>query len=367
MFNRTHRAWRATVGLLTLILSSALMISTPDSSLAKSSNLVVQTVPSIEGIHFRVGGDTFISDEHGIAVIAPTTAGAQTLEVDEHLLIGASQRVEFGAWSDGILNPSRPLNLENSSGLQVGFNIDYLVKERFRSSSGELIDSSSIDSYTIVDDSNNSTTFDGSSRGLAGPTALVWQRFPPGTRWLRGVRLVRTSGAALETERVSYTVRSLTIDGQEVAGSDEPFYPTVGAEWPIKVDDSASPMGGLVLGVAALLLLMAGFFGLMRLRAGNRTVVAHGPAPSPLVRARAARRQTQAKIYVRVKLRNGRTVEGWKMRVPGVADSEALYINATHVWGSDGEQVTPGPLDSFVLPSQIVDLETREDLPQVLS
>jgi hypothetical protein len=127
-------------------------------------------------------------------------------------------------------------------------------------------------------------------------------------------------------------------------------------------------MGGLAVGVAALLLLLAGIFVLMRLRADDRTVVAPGPAPSgPLVRTRVARRQTQAKIYVRVKLRNGRTVEGWKMRVPGVADSEALYINATHVWGSDGEQVTPGPLDSFVLPSQIVDLETREDLPQVLS
>jgi hypothetical protein len=127
-------------------------------------------------------------------------------------------------------------------------------------------------------------------------------------------------------------------------------------------------MGGLSVAAAALLLLLAGFFVLMRLRADDRTAVAHDPAPSrPLIRGRTARRQTQARIYVRVKLRNGRTVEGWKMTVPGVTDSEAIYINATQVWGSDGEQVTPGPLDSFVLPSQIIDLEMREDLPQVLS
>jgi hypothetical protein len=339
----------------------------PGTGLAQSSKLVVQTVPSIEGIRFRVGGQTFITDEHGVAEIAPTTAGARTLEVDEHLLIDKSQRVEFAAWSDGILDPSRALDLEDSSGLQVGFNIDYLVKERFHSPSGELIDPSSIDSYTIVDDANNSTTFDGSSTGLAGPTALVWQRFPPGTRWLRAVRLVRTDGA-LETERVSYTVRSVTFDGRRVAGSSEPFFPTGGSEWPITTEASAFPMGGLSVAAAALLLLLAGFFVLMRLRADDRTAVAHDPAPSrPLIRGRTARRQTQARIYVRVKLRNGRTVEGWKMTVPGVTDSEAIYINATQVWGSDGEQVTPGPLDSFVLPSQIIDLEMREDLPQVLS
>src|SRR5215210_5863728 len=136
VFDRTQRAKLATIGLLTFSLTFVLSTITPGRSLAQSSKLVVQTVPSLEGIRFHVGGETFVTDEHGIAEIAPTTAGAQRLEINEHQVIGDSQRVEFAAWSDGNLNPSRALDLEDPLGLQVGFNIDYLVVESFRSSSG---------------------------------------------------------------------------------------------------------------------------------------------------------------------------------------------------------------------------------------
>jgi hypothetical protein len=54
------------------------------------------------------------------------------------------------------------------------------------------------------------------------------------------------------------------------------------------------------------------------------------------------------------------------MMVPGAEDSEAINIKVEQVSGPNGEQLVPEPLDSFVLPSQIVDLEMHRDQPQVL-
>jgi hypothetical protein len=262
----------------------------------------------------------------------------------------------------------RPVDFRESSRLQVGFNIDYLVKERFRSSNGDILGSESIDSFTIVDDTNDSTTLRGSSRGLAGPTALSWQRFPAGTRWLRGVRIVR-EGEALKAETVSYSVRSVTLEGKRATVSSDPFVPAVDAEWTIAVNASRNPIGQIAAVVlVAILFLIGGFIILMRVRGRSKTAGARNATPfRRLVPERIARSQPPARVYVRVKLENGRTVEGWKMKVPGAKDSEILNINVTHVFLPDGEEVAPGPLDSFVLSSQIVDLEIHRKQPQVTS
>lgn len=362
----SNRIYQLELWSITLLVLCALATVAPNTAAAKTPTLVVETVPAIEGIRFRLGDETFVSDKSGVVRITSKAPSASRLSVDEHSLIGDSQRVEFVAWSDGVVNADRAVDFRESSPLQVGFDIDYLTKERFRSSNGDILGSESIDSFTIVDDTNDSTTFRESSSGLAGPTALSWQRFPPGTRWLRAVRILR-EGGALKAETVSYSVRSVTAEGKRATVSSDPFVPSVDADWTITVDASRNPIGKMAAVVlVAISFLIGGFVFLMRVRGGSKTAGASSAAPlRKLVPERIARGQPPARVYVRVKLENGRTVEGWKMKVPGAKDSEALNINVTHVFRPDGEEAAPGPLDSFVLSSQIVDLEMHGDQPQI--
>jgi hypothetical protein len=364
--DRTYQLELWSTTLLVLVLVCVLPTIAPNTAVAKTPTLVVETVPPIEGIHFRLGDESFVTNESGVVQITPKVPSENRLRVDERSLISDTQRVEFVAWSDGVVIANRAVDFRESSRLQVGFDIDYLVNERFRSSNGEFLGSKSIDSFTIVDDTNDSTTFRGSSRGLAGPTALKWQRFPPGTRWLRAVRIVR-EGEALKAESVSYSVRSVTVEGERATVSSDAFVPSADAEWTITLDASRNSIGQIAV-VVAILFLIGGFFILMWVRRGSKTANARGHTPfRRLVHERIARSQPPAKVYIRVKLQNGRTVEGWKMNVPGAKDSDAININVTHVYGPDGERVMRSPLDSFVLPSQIVDLEMGADQPQVLS
>ena len=363
----SNRTYQLKLWSITLLILCALVTIAPNTAVAQTPTLVVETVPAIEGISLRLGDETFVTDDSGLVKITPKVPSTSRLSVDEHSLIGDSQRVEFVAWSDGVVTADRPVDFRKSSRLQVGFNIDYLVRERFRSSDGDILGSESVDSFTIVDDTNDSTTLRGSSSGLAGPTALSWQRFPPGTRWLRGVRTLR-EGEALKAETVSYNVRSVTLEGQRVTVSSDPFVPSADAEWTIAVDTSRNPIGQIAAVLMAILFLIGGFIILTRVRNRSKAAGARNAAPfRRLVPERIARSQPPARVYVRVKLENGRTVEGWKMKVPGAKDSEILNLNVTHVFRPDGEEVAPGPLDSFVLSSQIVDLEVHRGQPQVTS
>ena len=366
MSDRPDQLVLRSITSLLLALVCVLLTIAPNTAAAQTPTLVVETVPPLKGIHLRLGNETFVTDERGVIVlIAPKTPSAYKLRVDEHLLIGDSQRAEFVAWSDGVVDAERTVDSRETSRLQAGFSIDYLVKEHFRNSNGDTLGSKSISSFTIVDDTNDSTTFRVPSSGLAGPTALAWQRFPPGTRWMRAVRIVR-EGESLKAEKVSYDVRSVMVEGERATVSSDPFVPSEDAEWTITLDASRNPVGQIAVAVAAILLI-GSLFIIIRVRGGSKTAIARTPGPFlRLVHERIGRSQPPADVYVRVKLQNGRTVEGWKMMVPGAEDSEAINIKVEQVCGPNGEQLVPEPLDSFVLPSQIVDLEMHRDQPQVL-
>ena len=386
MSDRLDRTRLRPIMLLGLFVALVSICAGLDSALARTQTLVVETVPAIKGIHLRLDGKTFVTDESGVAAMTTeTTKQYGTLKVDERSLVGDSQRVAFVAWSDGATTAERAVEFPDPAPLQVGFNVDYLVREEFRASNGDTIDARRVDSFTIVDDTNDSTTFEGSSSGLAGPTALPWERFPPGTRWLRGVRVVHQNGV-LQADDVSYEVRSVVIEGERSTVSSQPFVPSAGATWPIAVGASSALPGWIVGGGAALLFAIGALIGLAgRDRRPKSTVapdaVDHSerlpesivpPGPSAersnrvrrgIIPDRMARRRPPAQVYVRVRLRNGRTVEGWKMKVPNARDSQAINVNVRYVYGPDGEQIAPRPVDSILLASQIVDVQIRDEPP----
>jgi hypothetical protein len=348
---------------MALLITIVALVTTlvPHRAAAQTTSLVIETVPAIEGIKFRLDGETFSTDEKGVARVNPAGPGRFELQTKDRVLLTGSQRIEFAVWSDGVAESLRVVDIEGSTRLQAGFRVDNLVAESFRTSEGDVLKPNSVGPFVIVDDTGESTTFPGSSRGLAGPTAQAWERFPPGTRWLPAVRIVSENGQ-LRAEEASYRVRSVSVEGEQMSVSSVPFTPAEASEWGIQVDTSGGALprapilvplliGGAILGLLVMMLV--------RRRSQPSVADNRNFAPGFVRRLKPARKSAKRE-FVRVKLRNGRTVEGWRFDVPGADPSEAVNLAVTSVWGPDGSKVTSQPTDSFLFQSQIIQIDIDE-------
>ena len=115
MLDQTNRRL-SSITLLVIFLACVSIWAVPDTAEAETQSLVVETVPAIEGIQFQLDGETFVTDEAGVAqMTTETQKGYGMLEVAEHSLIGDSQRVEFEAWSDGVVTATRAVEFLESS------------------------------------------------------------------------------------------------------------------------------------------------------------------------------------------------------------------------------------------------------------
>jgi hypothetical protein len=353
-----------------VLFAIATLLSTlvPNRAAAQAASLVIETVPPIEGVTFQVDGETYSTDEEGVATIDEVVPGKSEVRTTDRVLLTDSQRIEFVTWSDGVAESNRVVDIEGSTRLQVGFRVDFRVAETFRTSDGEVLSPESVGPYAVVDDAGESATFPGSSPGLAGPTATLWDRFPPGTRWLPANRIVPENDQ-LGTQEASYAVRWVTVDGERVSASNVWFTPSERAEWSIAVDTSTGFLPGSMpreLILVPLLIAGAIVWLLVRARNGRRS---ESPAagvhrtPRRLERLRKPVKETTRREFVRAKMRNGRTVEGWRLDVPGADPSEAVILSVTGVWGPDDTRVPSQPMDSLLLPSQIVKIESFLDPP----
>lgn len=355
-------------GSIVLLFTFVILLSTlvPHRAAAQAASLVIETVPPIEGITFQVDGELYSTDEEGVASIDKAMPGESEVRTTDRVLLTDSRRIEFVAWSDGVAESNRVVEIEGSTRLQVGFRVDVLVAEAFRTSEGEVLKSESVGRFAIVDDAGESTTFPGSSAGVAGPTARVWDRFPPGTRWLPATRIVPENGQ-LEALQASYAVRWVSVDGEQVSASNVWFTPSEGAEWGIEVDTSKGFLPGSMPLVVILLPLLIGgiiIWLLIRARIGRRSQPS--VAGAHMMQRRRDRHRKPVKEtreFVRAKMRSGRTVEGWRFDVPGADPSEAVILSVTSVWGPDGSRVPSLPMDSLLLSSQIVHIESFLDPP----
>jgi len=353
-----------------VLFAIATLLSTlvPNRASAQAASLVIETVPPIEGVTLQVDGETYSTDEEGVASIDEVGPGKSEVRTTDRVLFTNSHRIEFVAWSDGVAESNRVVDIEGLTRLQVGFRVDLLVAEAFRTSEGEVLNPESVGPFAVVDDAGESTTFPGSSPGLAGPTARLWDRFPPGTRWLPANRIVPENDQ-LGTQEASYAVRWVSVDGERVSASNVWFTPSAGAEWGIEVDISTGSLPGSMPRELILVPLLIGgaiVWLLVRARNGRRS---ESPAagvhriPRRLERFRKPVKERTRREFVRAKLRNGRTVEGWRVDVPGADPSEAVILSVTSVWGPDGTRVQSQPIDSLLLPSQIVKIQSFLDPP----
>jgi hypothetical protein len=155
----------------------------------------------------------------------------------------------------------------------------------------------------------------------------------------------------LTAEEASYRVRWIIVDDERVPGSVAPFLPRAGAEWVIASGPEATdaPPAGTI---AVLAVLVVGLVGLVAFRRPLLALV-------PFLQREPGRRGGGAESeYVRVTLRNGQTLEGWRTHVPGHNESGTCSIQATSVQGPDGDRAAVDrPEYWFLLPSQIEHIE----------
>lgn len=344
-----------------LVAIVALMTTlVPHRAAAQTTSLVIETVPPLEGITFRFDGESYSTNEEGVARVDSAVPGRFELQTRDRVLLSSSQRIEFAVWSDGVAESVRVVDIEGSTHLQAGFRVDNLVAESFRTSEGDVLKPNSVGPFVIVDDTGESTTFPGSSRGLAGPTAQIWERFPAGTRWLPAARIVSKNGQ-LRAEGASYRVRSVSVEGEQMSASSVPFTPAEASEWGIQVDTSG---GSLPRALILVPLLIGGLIlwlvVVKRIRRSSQPSVPGARKLARFVRRQSVPREPAGREFVRIKLRTGRTVEGWRIHNPGADPTEAVNLAVTSVWGPDGSKVTSQPTDSFLFPSQIIQIDVYE-------
>jgi len=350
--------WSSIRLLVTIVAISATLVPFRAAA-AQTDSLVIETVPPIEGITFRLDGEPFSTNEEGVASVDPAVPGRFGLETRDQVRLGDSRRIEFVVWSDGVAESSRVVDIEGSTHLQVGFRVDYLIAESFRTSEGDVFKPRSVGPFVIVDDAGESTTLPGSSRGVAGPTAQSWERFPAGTRWLPGVRIVAENGN-LKAEEASYRVRWVSVEGERIAALPIPFIPSEGGEWAIEVDTSGSSLPRALILVPLLVTgLILGLVAVRRIRRRSQPSVAARKF-TRVVRRQRVPREPAGREFVRIKLRTGRIIEGWRLPTSGADPWEAVNLAVTSVWGPDGSKVTAQPADSFLFRSQIIQIDVNE-------
>jgi Family of unknown function (DUF6338) len=340
---RALRTW-GLVAALTLLL-----VPVAPAGAQGAVTVSISTVPRLEGIAFSIGGRRAVTGADGTVAITLPQAGVYELESYARQTLEPDVRVAFAGWSDGQAETSRSLEVTDTTAIDAGFDVDYLIHENYVDARGRVIPADELRSVTVTDGSGRRFTWAAPSPGVAGPTAVVWERYPPGTRWVRATEVALTDGDLVSRDQ-TYELQAVNVGGELLPASTQSLPVQPGAEWTLS--PAARPWWSGAWGWAAVLAIVAlAIAALVRSRTRFKR-----PASALPARSAPALNTRRDGEYVRVALRNGRTVEGWRM-TSNDAGKQAIIVEVSAVY-SAGEQVPSTPLDSFLLTSQIVSYET---------
>jgi hypothetical protein len=225
---------RRSTGLLVVVFLIFVGNVAPARAQEAELPVIIETVPHVEGVSFTFAGERIVSDEGGVAHARVAAPGTYRLRVGKFQVIDENVRLEFSQWSTGAERPVLEVVVDGATRTRAAFDVDYLVTTRFTDARSGDLDPPIVESVNVVNDSDEVTTYRGQEPGLAGPTAVWWERHPPGTRWLRGVRAVG-SDTSLDTELVSYRADSVVVNDTRFPTSSELYYPARGPQWDIEV------------------------------------------------------------------------------------------------------------------------------------
>jgi hypothetical protein len=387
-----HRLRRAAAACALMLMALALVVGTPAPTLAQEQAIPVmlQTVPPMSDIEISVGGKRTRTDARGLALLTVDKPGSYKVSI-RSLSADTTARVSFARWSDGVTTLERVMEVSSFTFLQAGFLVTRRVDSRFLNDSGRPIDSP-IDSFTIEDNTGRVLRLDGDT-----------------SSWVPTNRLVLASDE-LTSQPVGWRVAQVVVDGMTMDATGEEELSAGDGLWSIRLDlDPAAgdvaaqeetesgessdstlyPFVMVTILIAGAMFMIAARRGGVDLRARLSVVLPRWPRLSAVLKTRPGIRGVAAPLasvattlrrrlhrdstrptteLLRLRLKNGQTIEGWTG--PHIfEDGEALrLISVTQVLDKEGQPVTSKPSDAFVPRSRIATLEilmTSKDGPIV--
>jgi hypothetical protein len=185
--------------------------------------VMVQTAPAAPGIKFALNGRSFVSDEHGLALITVTRPGSYHLKIVDTTIVRDRDRLEFSLWSDGTSTTGRRIDVETFTWLQAGFDVSHRVSLLFTDAEGSRIDAHRINSVTLRAKDGSEVVLEGS-----GPYWLVGNQF-------------EASSAGLEPMSTSYVVERVLVDGRDVEPAEDAWLSPTKGNWTVPL----RPLAGI--------------------------------------------------------------------------------------------------------------------------
>jgi hypothetical protein len=182
------------------------------------TELVVQTVPALPNVQFKLGDQQFVSGKDGFAHVQVDRSGDYTLEVLPDSATGPGMRVEFNRWFDDVYVPYRDVTIPEPQVIQVGFQISYKVGQTFIDLQNKPVDATRVTTISVKNTQGTTYTFsDGQKRWL--PASLVTRR-----------------STGLDIVPIQYGVTSVMVDGSNVVSAEQQrFFPHADETWPVQL------------------------------------------------------------------------------------------------------------------------------------
>jgi hypothetical protein len=182
----------AGVAVATLVVLSA------SAARAQEAPLMIQTVPSLQGVELSLFGRAVATDGHGLAV---ATGAPGTYELSTPVSgAGENVRWEFSGWSDGSDSPTRPVTVSSFTFLEAGYDVYHRTSISLVAVGGREFPEP-LDSVSLVDDRGERVV-------LSGDESV----------WLLARRAVEAP-AGLASEEVGYRVQGISAGGRRVLPS----------------------------------------------------------------------------------------------------------------------------------------------------
>ena len=182
------------------------------------AQLVVQTVPPLSGVPFRMNGMKVLSDENGYATFQFKKSGTYRLEVLIDEFKNPSVRIEFGRWGEEDYETFRDIKVPADDVIQVGLNVFHHVSQKFVDLSGFPVSPDRITEYTIKSAQGDVFTYTNNQPG-----------------WIPSSRIARRI-TGLEETKLLYSTVSVTVDGSNVVNqSQQKFYASPNDTWQISL------------------------------------------------------------------------------------------------------------------------------------
>jgi hypothetical protein len=196
------------VGLTAGVAVATLVVLSASAARAQEAPLMVQTVPSLQGVELSMFGTAVTTDDHGLAV---ATGAPGTYELTAPVSVTQGDvRWEFSGWSDGIDSPTRPVTVSSFTFLEAGYDVYHRARLALVAAGGEEFPEP-LDSVTLIDDRGRRVT-------LSGGEPV----------WLLAQRAVETP-SGLAPKEVGYRVHSISAGGRRVLpGGEQRLRPVPG-------------------------------------------------------------------------------------------------------------------------------------------